>query len=67
MAKNRKEELILWFDEVTNKDVSLVGGKNAVAGGNVSEAHEAESEYPERFRDHVLCLSLFYERVGIDG
>ena len=30
--KNRTQKNILWFEEVTNKDVNLVGGKNASLG-----------------------------------
>jgi len=30
--KNRTQKNILWFEEVTNKDVGLVGGKNASLG-----------------------------------
>jgi pyruvate,water dikinase len=32
MAADRKEKLILWFDEINIEDVPLVGGKNASLG-----------------------------------
>jgi phosphoenolpyruvate synthase/pyruvate phosphate dikinase len=32
MERNKKEKFVLWFDEVNNKDVGLVGGKNASLG-----------------------------------
>ena len=34
-ATENKKKWVLWFNELTNKDVSLVGGKNASLGVRV--------------------------------
>jgi phosphoenolpyruvate synthase/pyruvate phosphate dikinase len=33
MQKDRKKSYVLWFEELSNQDVGLVGGKNASLGG----------------------------------
>ncbi|MFH1462476.1 MAG: phosphoenolpyruvate synthase [bacterium] len=47
MTKNKK--LILWFGEISKKDISLVGGKNASLGEMVGKLSRRGVEIPDGF------------------
>jgi len=65
MAKNRKEELILWFDEVTNKDVALVGGKNASLGEMYQKLTKKKVAIPHGFATTAYAYRYFMKESGL--
>lgn len=65
MAKNRKEELILWFDEVTNKDVALVGGKNASLGEMYQKLTGKKVNIPNGFATTAYAYRYFMKESGL--
>ncbi len=65
MAKNRKEELVLWFDEVTNKDVALVGGKNASLGEMYQKLTGKKVNIPNGFATTAYAYRYFMKESGL--
>jgi len=65
MAKNRKEELVLWFSEVTNKDVSLVGGKNASLGEMYQKLTKQKVSIPNGFATTAYAYRYFMKESGL--
>ena len=65
MAKNRKEKLILWFDEVNNQDVSLVGGKNASLGEMYQKLTKQKVSIPNGFATTAYAYRYFMKETGL--
>jgi len=65
MAKNRNEKLILWFDEVTNKDVALVGGKNASLGEMYQRLTKKKVNIPNGFATTAYAYRYFMKETGL--
>lgn len=64
--KSRKDEFVLWFKELTNKDVPLVGGKNASLGEMYQKLTKKGVNIPNGFA--VTAHSYFYllSHAGIE-
>ena len=65
MAKNRKEEYVLWFDEVSNKDVGLVGGKNASLGEMYQKLTKKKINIPHGFATTAYAYRYFMKETGL--
>ncbi|MDD3190870.1 MAG: phosphoenolpyruvate synthase [Candidatus Pacebacteria bacterium] len=65
MAKSRNEKFILWFDEVTNKDVGLVGGKNASLGEMYQKLSKKGVSIPNGFATSAYAYRYFMKESGL--
>jgi pyruvate,water dikinase len=65
MEKNRKEKFVLWFDEVTNKDVGLVGGKNASLGEMYQKLTQKQVNVPHGFATSAYAYRYFMKESGL--
>ncbi|PIZ73100.1 phosphoenolpyruvate synthase [Candidatus Peregrinibacteria bacterium CG_4_10_14_0_2_um_filter_43_11] len=64
----RRHALILWFDEISIKDVPLVGGKCASLGEMVQKLGEKGVSVPNGFAITAHAYHHFLEKAGIkDG
>ena len=63
--KNRKEKNILWFEEVTNKDVGLVGGKNASLGEMYQKLTKKKVNIPNGFALTARAYRDFMKGSGL--
>ena len=63
--KNRKEKNILWFEEVTNKDVGLVGGKNASLGEMYQKLTKKKVNIPNGFALTARAYRDFMKESGL--
>jgi len=62
---NRKKQPILWFNELTNKDVPLVGGKNASLGEMYRFLTKKGVKIPNGFALTASAYWYFLEEAGI--
>lgn len=62
----KEEALILWFDELGNKDVALVGGKNASLGEMYQELRPRGINIPNGFAVTAKGYRYFMEKTGLD-
>ncbi|MFQ5979021.1 MAG: phosphoenolpyruvate synthase [Candidatus Heimdallarchaeota archaeon] len=58
----KNQQLILWFREIRNKDVNIVGGKAASLGEMISELQDAGVSVPNGFAITVRGYNLFIEQ-----
>jgi len=65
MKKIKKEKLILWFDEVTNKDVWFVWGKNASLGELYTKLYKAWINVPFGFAITAYSYFTLLEKTGV--
>ena len=63
--KNRKKANILWFEEVTNKDVALVGGKNASLGEMYQKLTKKKINIPNGFALTARAYRNFMKESGL--
>ena len=63
--KNKTHKNILWFKEVTNKDVSLVGGKNASLGEMYQKLTKRGVNIPNGFALTAHAYRHFIEDSGL--
>jgi len=63
--KNRKKANILWFEEVTNKDVGLVGGKNASLGDMYRTLTKKKVSIPNGFALTAYAYRDFMKESGL--
>jgi len=63
--KNRKKENILWYSEVTNKDVGLVGGKNASLGEMYQKLTKKKVSIPNGFALTANAYRHFMKDTGL--
>ena len=61
------KKFILWFDEISASDVSLVGGKNASLGEMFSKLKKDKIKVPDGFAITAQAYRYFIERAGILG
>jgi pyruvate, water dikinase len=66
MLKDKKKKHILWFRDITNKDVALVGGKNASLGEMYSELTSKGVNIPNGFAITAEAYKYFTEEAGIN-
>lgn len=60
-----KKELILWFSQVSNVDVPLVGGKNASLGEMYQQLKSKGVNVPNGFAVTAAAYQLFIDEAGI--
>lgn len=60
-----KKKFILWFDEIGNNDVALVGGKNASLGEMYQKLDQKGISVPYGFAVTAYAYSYFIEKAGI--
>ena len=58
----KEEKLILWFNEILNKDIALVGGKAASLGEMISKLQDAGVKVPNGFAITVNGYKLFLDQ-----
>ena len=63
--ENRKQKNILWFKEITNKDVALVGGKNASLGEMYQKLTKDKVNIPNGFALTAHAYRYFLEKSGL--
>ncbi|MEA1936973.1 MAG: phosphoenolpyruvate synthase [Patescibacteria group bacterium] len=63
--KNRTQKNILWFEEVTNKDVNLVGGKNASLGEMYQKLTKKKVNIPNGFALTARAYRQFMKESGL--
>jgi len=63
--KNRTQKNILWFEEVTNKDVGLVGGKNASLGEMYQKLTKKKVNIPNGFALTAFAYRQFMKESGL--
>ena len=63
--KNRTQKNILWFEEVTNKDVGLVGGKNASLGEMYQKLTKKKINIPNGFALTARAYRNFIRESGL--
>lgn len=61
----RKKKFILWFDELSNKDVPLVGGKNASLGEMYQNLTKQGVNIPNGFALTAAAYWYFLDQAGI--
>ncbi len=66
--KEKNKKLILWFKEISKKDVSLVGGKNASLGEMFSKLTKVGIRPVKSSRSEVFAKGEQFNRVNVpDG
>ncbi len=65
-AVNKREALILWFDEITIEDTPLVGGKNSSLGEMYRELGRKGVHIPNGFAITAAAYQLFIKEAGIE-
>lgn len=63
--ENRKQKNILWYKEVTNKDVGLVGGKNASLGEMYQKLTKKNVNIPNGFALTAHAYRHFMKDSGL--
>jgi len=63
--KNKAQKNILWFEEVTNKDVGLVGGKNASLGEMYQKLTKKKINIPNGFALTARAYRNFMKESGL--
>ncbi len=66
-ATENKKKWVLWFNELTNKDVSLVGGKNASLGEMYQKLVPKGIHVPNGFALSSEAYRYFLKERGIDA
>ena len=64
--RGRRSKNILWFNEVTNKDVALVGGKNASLGEMYQKLTSKGVPIPNGFAITARAYRHFIKSAGIE-
>ncbi len=64
-GKDKNKAFILWFDEITHKDVPFVGGKNASLGEMYNELAKQGVNVPYGFAITAYAYDYFIEKTGI--
>jgi pyruvate,water dikinase len=61
-----REDLILWFEDISKNDVSRVGGKNASLGEMVRSLSPKGVCIPGGFAVTAMAYRFFLEKAGLD-
>src|SRR3989344_4928588 len=62
---NRTDKLIIWFDQISNDDVALVGGKNASLGEMYTHLTSKGIRVPNGFVVTAHAYRAFIEETGL--
>src|SRR3989344_1487985 len=62
---NKEKSFILWFKDLTIKDVPLVGGKNAALGEMISNLVPMGINVPDGFAVTSYAYNYFIEKAGL--
>ena len=65
MESSRTDKLILWFDQISNDDVALVGGKNASLGEMYTHLTGRGIKVPNGFVVTAYAYRVFIEQSGL--
>ena len=63
---DKETALILWYQEVNNQDVGIVGGKNASLGEMIQQLKPKGVNVPEGFATTAYAFRHFIECAGIE-
>ncbi len=63
--KNKSQKNILWFKEISTKDVSLVGGKNASLGEMVANLSKKGVRVPDGFATTTAAFWYFIDKTNL--
>jgi len=63
--KDKTKELVLWFDEISNDDVALVGGKNASLGEMYTTLASQGIRVPNGFVVTAFAYREFIRETGL--
>lgn len=66
LKKNKNQAHILWFSEITNNDVSLVGGKNASLGEMYSTLNKKGVAVPNGFAITATAFRYYIEKNNLN-
>lgn len=64
---SREDALILWFEEVNNKDVDLVGGKNSSLGEMIQQLTPKGIKVPTGFATTSHAYRYFIESASLEN
>jgi len=64
--KNKSKKFILWFSKISNKDVSLVGGKNASLGEMYSELTQKGVRIPNGFAITAEAYKYYIKKNNLE-
>lgn len=64
MKQDRTKAFVLWFSEISIKDIALVGGKNASLG-EMLQSKEADIKIPPGFAITAYAYQYFIEKSGV--
>ena len=65
MESSRTEKFIIWFDQISNDDVALVGGKNASLGEMYTHLTSKGIRVPNGFVVTAHAYRAFIEETGL--
>jgi len=66
IKQNRQKALILWFEEVSMADVSLVGSKNASLGEMIQQLTPQGINVPGGFAITAYAYQYFIQQAGLE-
>ena len=61
----KKDEFVLWFEDVGIEDVPLVGGKNASLGEMIQQLAPKGVNVPTGFATTAYAYRYFVEKAGL--
>jgi len=62
---NKNKKYILWFDNINNKDIKIVGGKNASLGEMYQKLAKKKINIPYGFAVSAFAYRYFISKTGI--
>lgn len=65
VMENKENKFILWFDQINNDDVALVGGKNASLGEMYTTLTSKGIKVPNGFVVTAFAYRYFIEKEGL--
>ncbi len=67
VQENKKEQFVLWFEEVGIEDVPLVGGKNASLGEMIGQLTSKGVNVPTGFATTAYAYRYFIQKQICKG
>lgn len=67
LAQDRDKALVLWFEDVGMRDVSLVGGKNASLGEMIQQLTPKGINVPGGFATTAYAYRYFIQQAGLES
>lgn len=66
VSANKEKALILWYKQVNNKDVGVVGGKNASLGEMIQQLKPQGVNVPDGFATTAYAFRHFIAEAGLE-